>query len=326
MQLFYISNRPKILNGTLELVDMCMPFIHEVLVVMPKENIPEQSNNYSFNLKYIPEDQLLDTSQTKDLDHSSLNYLIRTQVIREYEGLDDEFIMSDDDFRPLVQMTASEFKSDNKYRSYYFYELNAWKHVTTDFDICLLNSKNNLSQSEMPTLAYASHMPQIINKEIFIESADFFRQAAKEMSLCEWTTYFNYAQAKYPDLFHEAEPYANICWPDYPNIWPEYVTPQKAKFENFYEHLYNKGDLFGGIDEIPTLGNLEYNRKLKLDKIVSFKEKYHFPYLTYRAKYLSIAMRLMNRTSPMIRKKTLNLVSAFVNTKRQIFHQMNSLF
>jgi len=326
MQLFYISNRPSILNGTLELVNMCMPFIHEVLVVMPAETIPEGENKFNFNLKYIPEEELLDVDQTKNLDHSSLNYLIRTQVIRQYDGLDAEFIMSDDDFRPLVKMTESEFKLNNKYRSYYFYELSEWKFVTTDFDICLQNSKNNLSHSGMPTLAYASHMPQIINKEIFIESADHFQPYAKEMSLCEWTTYFNYAQAKYPELFHEAEPYANMSWPDYPNIWPEYVSPQEPKFENFYEHLYNKGDLFGGIDMIPTQGNLDYNRKLKQERIEAFKEKCHFPYLTYRAKYLSLAIKLMNHTSPVIRKRALNFASTIVNTKRQIFHQMNSLF
>jgi len=277
-------------------------------------------------LKYIPEETLLDSNQTKDLDHSSLNYLIRSEVIRKYNGLDKEFIMSDDDFRPLVKMTESEFKSDNKYRSYYFYELNAWKHVATDFDLCLKHSKESLAASDMPTLAYASHMPQIINKEIFLESVDFFKSRASEVSLCEWTTYFNYAHAKYPDLFHEAEPYANISWPDYPNIWPEYVSPQKPKFENYYEHLYNKGDLFGGIDEIPTIANLDYNRKLKLEKIETFKEKSHIPYLTYRAKYLSLAIKLMNRTSPTIRKVTLLVASSIVNTKRLIFQQMNSLF
>jgi len=326
MQLFYISNRPKILNDTLELVNMCMPFIHEVLVVMPKDLIPEESKNFKFKLKYIPEDQILDSEQTKDLDHSSLNYLIRKEVICNYEGLDFEFIMSDDDFRPLVPFGETEFKINNKYRSYYFYDLNKWKYVTTDFDICLKNSKERLKESAMPTLAYASHMPQIINKEIFKESADYFSAHSAHMSLCEWTTYFNYAQEKYPELFFEPEPYANICWPDYPNIWPEYVSPQTPKFENYYEHLYNKGDLFGGIDQVPTEANLEYNRNKKLSKIEEFKKKNHFPYLTNRPKFLCLGIKLMNRTSPSIRKATMDVTSSMLNTTRQIFHQMNSLF
>lgn len=326
MQLFYISNRPNILKGTLELVEQCMPFIREVLVVMPKDVIPKTPSNFSFSLTYLPEEELLDSCDTDNLDHSTLNYLIRTSAVRKYKGFEKEFIMSDDDFRPLLPMTISEFKSEIQYRSYYFYELGAWKYVSTDFDICLRNTKNCLLESNMPTLAYSSHMPQIINRDIFLECADFFHDQSKEMSLCEWSTYFNYAQTKYPALFEEAEPYANICWPDYPNIWPEYVSPQEPKFENFYEHLYNDGDLFGELDLIPTPGNYEYSRKMKLEKISEFKEKCYFPYLTYRAKYLSTAIRLINKTNPLLRRMVLNSLKGILTVKRQFIHSINLLF
>lgn len=324
MQLFYISNRPIVLNDTLELVNRCMTFIHEVIVVMPQAIIPKVKKNYHFKLTYLPEEEILESQDKEGLDHSTLNYLLRTKVVGNYKGLEDEFIMSDDDYRPLVPISESEFKADNKYRSYYFYDVKDWKFTVTDFDKCLHNSKNALAEYNYPTLAYASHMPQIINKALFLESAYFFSDVAQDMSLCEWTTYFNYAKANYPELFHESEPYANICWPDYPNIWPEFVKPQKALFENFYEHLYNNGDLFEGIDPVGSSENMDFDLALKLERIETFKTKHHIPYLTYRAKYLRIAIKFMNSTSPMIRRAALGVLNVAMSTKRQVMSTLST--
>ena len=318
MQLFYISNKPVVLNGTLDLVEKCMDFIHEVIVVVPTELMPQVKINFRFKLHILPEEEFIDASAKAGLDHSSLNYQIRTNVLLKYNGLEDEFIMSDDDYRPLIKFDMSKFKSEDKYRSYYFYDLKKWKHKITPFDHCLQNSLGCLSDAGMPTMAYASHMPQLINKKIFKESIQFFMNKSKVMSLCEWSTYFNYAHTKYPALFHKPEPYANICWPDYPNIWKRYVEPQDPFFENYYEHLYNDGDLFEQIDEVVGTRNLEANRSIKLERIRLFQAENHIPYMSYRAKYISNAIKFFNRSSPFIRKQVLITLKMMLYTKRQI--------
>lgn len=326
MQLFYISNKPNVLNRTLDLVEQCMSFIDNVVVVVPSKLIPQVKSSYRFKLNVVPEENFLEPGIKDRLDHSSLNYLIRSNVVLNYEGIEDEFIMSDDDYRPLVKIDESKFKSDNKYRSYFFYDLKEWKHKITPFDKCLQNSQACLSEAELPTMAYSSHMPQIINKEIFKECIDFFKDKAKDQSLCEWSTYFNYAHTKYPGKFHKPEPYANIGWPDYPNIWKEYVKPQEPFFENYYDHLYNHGDLFEGIDEVEESNNLEEIKSLKLERIRLFKEKSHIPYLTYRPKYIRDTIKFVNKTNPLIRRQVLNSMKMMVYTKRQIAHVKHYFF
>ena len=188
--------------------------------------------------------------------------------------------MSDDDYRPLKEISLSTFNNQEKYNSYYFYNLSQWTHQSTSFDKCLQNSYHFLLENDLPTLAYSSHMPQIINKDIFNEALTLTLPILK--SYCEWSIYFNYGLSKYPNLFNAPQPYISMNWPDYPNIWKRYIRPGEFLFENYYEHLYNDGDLFSGLQKIPSKSEQLSTLTEKNQRLEAYNSKNLLPWLTHK--------------------------------------------
>jgi hypothetical protein len=254
MQLVYISNRPAILNNTMLQVSRYMPFIDSLVVICPG-NIKEQFHTPTENISLlvIPEEEFIENSyhDFNALNHQSKNYWLRTTMIK-HETIQPEFIMSDDDSRPIKQIAIDEFKQGGKYRRYYFYDLDFWYFSSSDFDRGQRITNIILQHYHMEHLSYASHMPQIINRDIFLEAADFYRSHAVKYPLCEWSTFFNYAAMHYPDFFLSPEQYRTLGWPDYPCTWPYYVRPTRIIFENYYPSMYRKNGLFHGLNELPS--------------------------------------------------------------------------
>ena len=88
------------------------------------------------------------------------------------DKIDEVFIMSDDDYRPLKNITLDMYIEDNSYIAYYCNRLNEWKGVVgamTSYDRCHFKSRDFVNKKRYPALQYSSHMPQIIDKEIFLE-------------------------------------------------------------------------------------------------------------------------------------------------------------
>jgi len=297
MQIVFLSIRPQVLNDTLKMVERNMKFISDVCIVCPSEIqddfiIPER-----FSSSFISDDELIDTTVSKD--HSLINFKLRSQL-GLHPKVQSEFIMSDDDSRPIKETELSLFKKEDRYNSFFFYDLTQWKHHSTSFDKCLNNSGRYLKQNKLPTLAFASHMPQIINKEIFKEAMSVHENTS--ISYCEWSIYFNYAISKYPQQFHEPSPYVTMNWPDYPNIWKPLVEPGEFVFENFYPHLYNEGDLYGGIPPVPSENDQLDVLAEKKRRLEEYDHNHFFPWLTHKP-FLKPLMKMFNGLPKSMRKQ-----------------------
>ena len=269
MQIVYLSNRPTFLNATLEQVDLFMPFIDKVVVICPQEISNEFHAPRRLTLDFVFEGDIFEGSAYKPLkDHQSLNYFLRSKAIKQ--GLiEDRFIMSDDDARPIRPVSESFFLPKGKYANYFFYDLSEWHYHMTAFDKGQQNTYALLKYHGLSTLSYAAHMPQIIDKRIYREAFEVFNKYSIKNPICEWTSYFNYAVSHYGDKFSEPKVYKTLCWPKLPGNWPLYVIPDNFYFENHYPDLYSKNGIFYGLPESPNesdydLVNIEKIKQLRL--------------------------------------------------------------
>lgn len=264
MQIVYISNRPEILRGTLSSVLRYMPFVKAAVLVVPRN--AQQNFSYASDLlpvEFIHDESLVNAVHTR-LDHQARDYLLRTSL-SEQSSISEEFIMSDDDYRPIAPVDLSFFKSDGKYRSYYFYDLCDWVFDDTEFDRGQHNTCQLLRYLGYPHLSYASHMPQIICKDLLRAARDRFAPYSGELSLCEWATYFNHAHRHHPELFLPPEPYKTLCWPACVTCWPRAIEPDEYVFENFSPDLYARNRPFHHIDpEHPD------DRDIRFDKVLAW--------------------------------------------------------
>ena len=260
MQIVYLSNRPKQLQETLQHVALFMPFINQAIVCIPGAMTAEfVLNDSNLPLQVITEAELLseqELAKLGQLDHQQRNYLLRTRLIK-HSDIGAQFIMSDDDARPLRNIERSRFIDETRYRHYYFYELREWLSNQTSFDAGQLSTCAVLQHHNLPQLSYASHMPQIIDKMMFLEAATFFAADSERHALCEWSSYFNFATAKYPERFHAAQPYLTLCWPEHPLAWKKFVAPEEYLFENFTAACYHQNRVFDGLSSSVAEDNIE---------------------------------------------------------------------
>jgi len=246
MQIVYLSKRPDILRGTLSSVARYMPFIDEVVLVVPRGTQPR----FTYVQEMFPVDIIFDESlidaDDSGLDHQARDYLLRTSL-SGHPAISDEFIMSDDDYRPMAPVDLAFFKENDKYRSYYFYDLRDWIFDDTAFDRGQQNTYQILKYLGYAHFSYASHMPQIIRKDLLKESKQRFAPYSGRLSLCEWSTYFNYAHRHHCELFLPPRSYKTLCWPDCITCWPRAIEPEEYVFENYSPALYKDNGPFSHI-------------------------------------------------------------------------------
>jgi len=248
-QMVYLSARSDAMLHTLEYVEHFMPFIKRVLMLCPDTMAYELRRLYQGKLRltFITDSELLGKRALPE-DHLHRNFLLRCLAMKRPE-LDEEFIMSDDDYRPLVEVDLSFFIRDGRYQAFYFYDLDQWADVIrepTSYDLCMLRTNEFLKQNGYPNLQYASHMPQIIRKEWYLDMLREF-PGLEETGCCEWSTYFNYSIKRHPEDF-DVRPYTVMSWPEMITSWHPMVEPPEYVFENFYDFLYEEGRPFAGLD------------------------------------------------------------------------------
>jgi len=278
MQIVYITNRPQIFNETLLQVLQFIDFVESAIVVCPESCCNEIIHTDRIHIDILIEDDLIGnvTHEFTKADHQSRNYLLRAKLV-DCPLVQDEFIMSDDDSRPITDIKLVHYKLRGKYRSYYFYDLSRWKYVSTDFDHGQRVTGAILRYLDLPVLSYASHMPQIINKKIYAESVRFFEKYAMKYPLDEWSTYFNFAHKYFVSSFCAPEAFRTLCWPDYPGTWPYYIRPSRYLFENYYPHMYSVDALFEGLSPCPKreeIAQETIEKIIRLDNIESGRMKF----------------------------------------------------
>lgn len=243
-QIVFLSARPAPILATLPHIETFMPFITELVVCCPDDMAEYMHTNYKGRLKLttITDGELLAGNELPP-DHSTRNFFLRCLAM-QLEHLDDEFIMCDDDYRPLKPIDEEVFYKDGKYRGYYFADINTWHYNIPrlfSYDYCHFRTLKFLKNNGYPTLQYSSHQPQVINKKWYQELIKKYPDIIHK-GYDEWSTYFNYCSAEHPEQY-EAVPYVTLSWP---NIGGENkgVNQSDYLFENFYEDNYMLGRPF----------------------------------------------------------------------------------
>lgn len=268
-QMVMLTARADDVKGTIPYIEKYMPFIEELLLCCPDKVADEMKNIPTERIKIdtLTDGEVLAGKPLPE-DHSTRNFFLRCLVMQN-EKLDDVFIMSDDDYRPLKTIDKKVFVEDGSYNAYYCNDLNEWKGVVgdmTSYDYCTIKSRDFTNEHHYPGYLYSSHQPQVIEKELFARLVK--EHPGIEMTgVDEWSSYFNFVQAKYPDLIR-SKPYVAMCWPGLKTDWKMAVHPTEYLFENHYDFLYKEGRIFDGFPEGFTDDVDELNAK----KIELFKK------------------------------------------------------
>ena len=247
-QMVILSARDDILLETIPYIEHFMPFIQELVVCCPDAMAGQLEEKYNgrLQLKYLTDSMVLAGNQLPE-DHSCRNFYLRCLAMKN--GMIDEvFIMSDDDYRPLHTIAPDLFVKNGKYQAYYCYNLRDWTGTAgmpTSFDRCMFRTAEFLREHQYPRKLYASHQPQVIDKRIFLEMLAV-HPGIMDKGYDEWSTYFNFGQFRCPDRY-ESVPYLSMSWPGAPTDWEMQVIPQKFVFENYYPEQYKDGNLFAGF-------------------------------------------------------------------------------
>jgi len=187
MQIVYITNRPYIAQPTLKFVENLMPFVTEAVFVCPGSQVRDFQFKSRILVRVIDEAEVLGKDWgpfQRAGDHQFRNCLIRFSLAGVAD-IDDEFIMSDDDNRPLVEIPLSFYKSSERYFAYYYYNLKKWRARETDYDRGQHETCRILENKGYDTLSYSSHMPQIINKSLLAEVAEIRSHLRRALSVLE---------------------------------------------------------------------------------------------------------------------------------------------
>ncbi len=253
VQIVYLSNRPEVLHGTVAAVQRWMPWISSILI-----SAPGGTDFGTFDLPTTVVDDAAITGSTprelRAMDHVTRNVTLRRALL-EQGLLADEFILSDDDYRPIVEVGISDYvHADGRHQGYWFYELERWPGRETDYDRAQIRTLAALRLLGTPTLAYGAHMPQIMRADWLAEAFAAADDVGAGPLIDEWSLYFNLAAIRHPDQLAPPRPFRTLAWPQWPHQWPHRVAPHPIRFENHYPSHEQPGGLFHGLPPITAPG------------------------------------------------------------------------
>ncbi len=264
-QLAVLTARNADLLQSLPYWDAYYPFAEEVLVCCPAKNVAELQEKWHGRLRlhFCTDEDLLRGDPLPD-DHTRRNFFLRCRML-QYAALDDVFIMTDDDYRPLFALDETVFRRDGRYLAYYCYDLRLWCGTQGDYtayDRSMFRTCGFLQQEKLPTLQYSSHQPQAIDRRIYLALLAEYPHITLA-GLDEWSVYFNYGVARYPHAFSPTR-YCTLGWPGAMTDWPLFAYPEHLYFENFYGILYETGQVFA---HLPTEYDAQSAQRITAEKI-----------------------------------------------------------
>ena len=247
-QMVVLTARNEDLLRTLPYLNANMQFIEQMLVICPQRNVSELQQKYSGRilLSFFTDEELL-AGESLPEDHTTRNFYLRC-LLMEKAPLDDVFIMTDDDYRPLIPVTQEFFIRSGRYQAYYCYDLREWRGTQgnyTSYDRSMFRTRDFLRANRLPALQYSAHQPQVIDRKLYLELLEEFPDIRMQ-GLDEWSTYFNRCIAAYPKRF-AVRRYCVACWPGSISDWQLWCEPESLVFENFYDALYDENRIFAGL-------------------------------------------------------------------------------
>lgn len=274
-QMVMLTARTEDFLNTIPFIEAYMPFIKEMVVCCPDKAVGGMREKYhgKIRLIFMPDSKVLE-GQELPKDHQFRNFFLRCLLIQK-DVIDEVFIMSDDDYRPLCPITQDAFFDGDKYRGFYFYEMHAWRGcqgALTSFDKGVRRTVKFCDENKYPAMQFNAHIPQIIEKRVFMEMI-MRHKGIERWGFDEWSSYFNYLMAHYPNKVSFCE-YKTMNWPGSVTDWTMYCQPKEFLFENYYDYEYLPMGIFSGIRSEYNEKTLEDNKK-KVELVLQARERYN---------------------------------------------------
>lgn len=267
-QIAYLSNRPAVLAETLPYVRHFLPWLTDVVVLGPTDTVRALAGVPGLTL--VAETDLLAAEESVPAGHSARNAWLRRRLA-ERGPLHEVFVQSDDDYRPLRPVPATDFVDEvGRLVSYAAHDLALWRRDESTFDQVQHASYLALTWWGAEHLMYAAHMPQAIDRALQVEAFTAARALAPDGAFCEWSLPLNHGRLIAPERFAPPRTFRTICWPRYPHEWPFWRRPVDLAFENFHPELYAPGGLFAGIDTALDSAHPERQAFAKLQRWYGF--------------------------------------------------------
>ncbi len=271
MQIVYLSNRPAVLAGTLRAVAAHMPWIDDVLVCAPKASHQDievaAAVAWSSSLRLVADEEITDrsTSDLVAMDHATRNVTLRRALVSGGHTA-ERFVLSDDDYRPLTSIQLSDMADEaGRPIGRFFYDLAEWPGDITAYDRAQIRTLGVLRLCGAPTLGYGSHMPQLMERDVWLQVFERSDSVSAGNLVDEWTLYFGLGPLVAPDRFAEPRPFTTLAWPQWPHQWPHWVRPESIRFENHHPEHEAEGGLFEGLPAVTEPG-------AALERIVRWRE------------------------------------------------------
>jgi hypothetical protein len=257
-QMVFLSVHPERLDLALQSVRENLKFIDRI-VVLTKPDAREAIA--AIATRHFPQAVILTDDAVAGgnlpTDHQARNTWLRKHLYAQ-PTIEANFLAADEDSLALRQLDRAHYQSGTAHTGYYFQEdMATWlagSPVPTSFDRGMRNVWRALAEAAYPTRAYASHMPQIVNKSLVTEIFDRFVTSRDARPYDEWSLYFNVASQLYPRHF-TAKPYGALGWPMRPGDWLPELELLDPAFENYYPQNYEAADggMFVGLKPLGDL-------------------------------------------------------------------------
>lgn len=299
MQIVYLSNRPAVLAGTLSAVARHCPWIDHAVVCVPQNRGDDfhsviSESPFTGPVALVNDEVIAPGADLSKMDHVTRNVTLRRALI-EGEHTDETFILSDDDYRPLVMIPETDFVTeDGRHQGYWFYDLAEWPSAETDYDRAQIRTLAVLRVLDRPTLAFGSHMPQIMTRDHWRASFAEADAVGAGPLVDEWSLYFNLSMHRAPDDFADPLPFRTLAWPQWPHQWPHVVAPHPIRFENHHPEHEADGGLFAGLGPVITPADaIERVRRWREAEIaigeLRFDKSWHDPWTRGQAHRRGVA-------------------------------------
>ncbi len=267
-QVVYLSNRPDVLAETLPYVRRFLPWLSDHVVLAPASALRALEGT---GVVGIAEEDLLTAAERSagPTAHAARNAWLRL-ALAERGPLPDTYLQSDDDYRPLRHVGPEAFADGDRLVSYACHDLALWRRDESTFDAVQHASYLALGYLGAGHLCFAAHMPQAIDRALYVEAFRAALALDPAGAFCEWSLPLNHGRLVAPERFAPPRTFRTMCWPRYPHEWPFWRRPEDIAFENFHPELYASGGLFAGLDTALDEANPERQAFAKLQRWYAF--------------------------------------------------------
>jgi Glycosyl transferases group 1 len=124
--------------------------------------------------------------------------------LAELDAIDDLFVLLDETHLPSGEITRDTFvTSAGRLTAYHLQELTRWTRREDDLDERQRATAGVLGPRGFELLGYAAHRPQVVDRELLAEAAEWVEGEGGNSRIGGWSAYLNHAVTTHPALFEK---------------------------------------------------------------------------------------------------------------------------